>query len=175
MAKYAFSKLGLKLDTSVSTIDFKGHPIEVKKYLPMDTKLEMVTNIINNSVDDNGYYNEGRIQVYAAIEMMKYYTNLSFTEKQQEDSCKLYDLFVCNGLLSAVYGALDSSEYNLVMDILYKSIKAIYEYKNSAMGVMEALTTNYNNMDLDATAIQSKLNSAPESLALLKDIVTNLG
>jgi hypothetical protein len=66
MAKVPFSKLGAKVcDASYKTFycDTKGEKVffEVKYYLPVEEKLELISNIINQSIDDNGYYNPIRL------------------------------------------------------------------------------------------------------------------
>ena len=97
MAKLAFSKLGLKTNNEITNILVNDHAIEVKTYVPVNSKLELISNIINLAADDNGYYNEGKLKVYFTLEVIYAYTNLSFTDKQKEDPCKLYDFFVRNG------------------------------------------------------------------------------
>lgn len=174
MAKVAFSKLGFKPVNEIANIVVNDLAIEVKQYLPVNTKLELLGNVINNSVDDNGYYNEGRIRVFFVLEVVATYTNLTFTEKQQEDSCKLYDLIVGNGLWAQVWNNIPEAERDFLEDCLYKSIKSIYDYKNSILGILDVVSKDYNNMNLDASNIQEALTN-PESLDLLRDVLTKLG
>ena len=174
MAKVAFSKLGFKPVNEIANIVVNDLAIEVKQYLPVNTKLELLGNVINNSVDDNGYYNEGRIRVFFVLEVVATYTNLTFTEKQQEDSCKLYDLIVGNGLWAKVWNNIPEAERDFLEDCLYKSIKSIYDYKNSILGILDVVSKDYNNMNLDASNIQEALTN-PESLDLLRDVLTKLG
>ena len=61
MAKIPYSKLNLKINTDVSTFSFNGFEIEIKEYLPLEEKLNIITNILNNSVNDKGYYNVGQL------------------------------------------------------------------------------------------------------------------
>jgi hypothetical protein len=107
MAKVPFSKLQACIDGQVSQISYKDKNdkeiyYEVKHYLPFKDKLEMITKIVNQSVDDNGFYNPMRVKLYTALEVVYAYTNLSFTEKQKEDPFKLYDLLVSTGIFTNV-------------------------------------------------------------------------
>jgi hypothetical protein len=43
--------------------------------------MDMIAKIINQSVDDNGFYNPIRIQIFTVLETFYFYTNLSFTAK----------------------------------------------------------------------------------------------
>lgn len=174
MAKVAFSKLGFKLNNTVSEIHCNDLTIEVKNYLSVNEKLVAIGNVINNSVDDNGYYNEGKVRVYFVLEVIDAYTNLSFTEKQQEDPCKLYDLIVGNGLWTAVWDIIPEEEKEYLETCLAKTIKSIYDYKNSILGILDTVTKDYSNMQLDASNIKDAL-ADPNNLGLLRDVLTKLG
>lgn len=50
----------------------------------------------------------------------------------------------------------------------------IVAYRNSAMGIMERITTDYSNLNFDASTIQKEL-ADPNNMTLLKDILTKLG
>ena len=67
MAKVAFSKLGLKKTEEVEVIEWNEQKIEVKQYLPIEDKLDMIANIINQSADYNGYYNPARIYIFTIL------------------------------------------------------------------------------------------------------------
>jgi hypothetical protein len=42
------------------------------------------------------------------------------------------------------------------------------------MGILDIISTDYKNLDLDATEIQKKL-ADPDNLGLVKDILSKLG
>lgn len=175
MAKVSFTKLGLTKNSNVSIVEWNGQQIEVKDYLPMSEKLELVSTIINNSIDDNGYYNPMRVYINTIIEVILTYTNISVTEKQKEDIVKLYDLFVSSGLSSKIIGeTINPYEYQQIQKWIYETINSIYNYKNSVMGILDTISADYSNLDLDATTIQQKLGD-PENLELLKSVLTKLG
>ena len=174
MAKVSFSKLGLKINQDIKTIIFNNQNIEVKQYLSVNEKLELISNVINASHDDNNFANPVKISVFTTLEIMYAYTNINFTDKQKEDPTKLYDMLVSSGLVAAVVNAIPEAEYHEVLCGVSDSIDAIYTYRNSVMGILEQVSQDYSNLDLDATEIQKKL-ADPNSLGLLKDILTNLG
>ena len=60
MAKISYNKLGITKDelNKVQTVEYNDQTIEVKQYLPIAEKSELITRVLNNSVDENtGYYN----------------------------------------------------------------------------------------------------------------------
>lgn len=175
MAKVSFTKLGLTKNSDVSIVEWNGQQIEVKDYLPMSEKLDLVSTIINNSIDDNGYYNPMRVYIHTIIEVILAYTNISVTEKQKEDILKLYDLFVSSGLSGKIIGeTINPYEYQQLQKWIHETINSIYNYKNSVMGILDTISTDYSDLKLDAETIHEKI-ADPEQLGLLKDVLTKLG
>ena len=111
MAKVSFSKLNLNKNTEVSTFEWGDQNIEVKDYLPIGDKLNLISEIINDSIDKNGYYNPARVYLNTTLKMIMAYTNVSFTDKQKEDPKKLYDLVVGSGFSAKVFEEINKGEY----------------------------------------------------------------
>lgn len=175
MAKVAFSKLNLKKIDKVSVVNTNGIDIEVKQYLPINNKLILISNVINNAASqDATFKNPVKTEVFGSLEIIYNYTNLSFTEKQKKDPSKLYDLLEENGIIETVVAAIPEVEYNFIIDGIDASMDAFYQYQNSVMGILDRVSTDYSNLDMDATALQKKI-ADPENLELLKSIVSKLG
>ena len=174
MAKVSFTKLGLKKKEEIKNITINNQVIEVKQYLPISDKINIITNVIENSADDNNFANPVKVEVFANLEIMYAYTNISFTDKQKEDPTKLYDLLEENGIIAEVIAAIPENEYALLLGWIDETIEAFYTYRNSVMGIMEQISTDYSNLSLDATEIQQKL-ADPQNLELLKNVMTKLG
>lgn len=174
MAKLAFSKFGLKTNQEIKTVEFNGQTIEVKQYLPVDQKLELISNIINLSSQEENFHNPVKGQVYLTIGLIEYYTNITFTEKQKENMPKLFDMIYSSGLYRVIYNAIPSSEIENLIDNLNNQIEAIYTYRNSVMGILDIVSSDYSNLDLEASDIQQKI-ADPNNMALLKNILTKLG
>ena len=173
MAKVPFSKLNLKKIDKVQVVTINGLEIEVKQYLPVAEKLELIANVLNNSADDNNFANPVKTYVLSHLEIIYAYTNLSFTDKQKEDPAKLYDILETNGIIDSIILAIPPSEYDNLIEDITSTIDAYYKYKNSALGILEAATTDYKNVDLEASDIQKKI-ADPDNLTLLKDVITKL-
>lgn len=177
MAKIAFSKLGLtkdKLD-EFQTVEFNDQTVEVKQYLPIVEKAELISRVLNNSVDDDaGYYNNLKLDMWLALEIVYAYSNISFTEKQKSDPMKLYDLLNSNKLLNLIIGLVPESEFYYLTKVTHELATAIYTYRNSALGILDSIGRDYSNLNFDATEIQKKL-ADPENLTLLKNVVEKLG
>ena len=174
MAKIGFTKLGLKPNNEIQNIEFNEQTIEVKQYLPVEEKLDLITNVLELSHDQNNFSNPVKVQVYTTLEMIEKYTNINFTEKQKENPTKLYDLLSGNGLVEKIIEAIPQVEYDTVIKGIYDTIDSVYAYQNSILGILESITTDYSNLNLDASEIQKKL-ADPNNMELLKNIMTKLG
>ena len=174
MAKVSLTKLGLKVNQDVKNIEFNEQNIEVKQYLPINEKLELISSVINSAADENNFSNPVKENVFLTLEILYHYTNINFTDKQKEDPVKLYDLVVSSGLVNKVTDLIPEEELDEVINGVAQSVKAIYAYKNSALGILESISQDYNALNLDATEIQQKL-ADPDNMALLKQVLTKLG
>lgn len=177
MAKISYNKLGITKDelNKVQTVEYNDQTIEVKQYLPIAEKSELITRILNNSVDENtGYYNLLKLDMNLGLEIVYAYSNISFTEKQKEDPMKLYDMLNASKVLNLIIGLVPDGEFYYLNKTTHEMANNIVSYRNSAMGIMEAISADYSNLDLDATDIQKKLND-PDNMTLLKDVLTKLG
>lgn len=174
MAKVPFTKLSIKVDTAVENILFGNNTIEVKKYLPMQSKMIMIADIVNQAADENRFYNPMKLEVFLAIEIINNYTNITFTDKQKADPAKLYDQLVTSGLYNQVLDIINSDEWHFINNSLMKTVQSIYSYQNSIFGILDDMSKDYSSLSLDAADIQKKL-ADPENLDLLKNILTKMG
>ena len=174
MAKVSLTKLGLKVNQDIKNIEFNEQIIEVKQYLPINENLELISSVINSAADENNFSNPVKENVFLTLEILYHYTNINFTAKQKDDPVKLYDLVVSSGLVNKVIDLIPEEELDEVINGVAKSVKAIYTYRNSVLGILESISKDYSNLDLDATEIQQKL-ADPNNMALLKQVLTKLG
>ena len=73
MAKISYNKLGITKDelNKVQTVEYNDQTIEVKQYLPIAEKSELITRVLNNSVDENtGYYNLLKLDMNLGLWLM---------------------------------------------------------------------------------------------------------
>lgn len=175
MAKVPFSKLQASVNNSDCVLSYcnkAGEEIkyEVKTYLPFKEKLDLVSRIINQSIDSNGFYNPMRVKLYMALEVVYAYTNLSFTEKMKEDPFKLYDILVSTGIFKDIVSVICESDWKEIEENVQTTIENLYKYKNSIMGILDAISNDYSELNLDLNDIQDKIAN-PEQLAFLKEIL----
>lgn len=156
MAKtVSYANMKLKIDTSVNTFKFDETEIEVRKYLPIEDKIDLIQVALQRA-EENGIYNDLKLEMYFNLNIVYLYTNIQFTPKQREDEAKLYDAMQSNGLITQVIAAMDEDEYiNLVGEL-----EAIKEDK------MTYGTTT-------AALLRSVINDLPAAAASANEIVQN--
>lgn len=174
MAKIGFTKLSLKRKNEVKTITINNNQIEIKQYLPVNEKLDLIARVINGAHDQNNFPNPIKIEVIGTLEMIMAYTNISFTEKQKEDIPKLYDILEENGVIKDIISQIPEDEYNFIIDGINKTVDAVYTYNNSVLGILESISQDYSNLDFDIQKLQNDIAN-PENLKLVKEVLTKLG
>ncbi len=179
MAKVPFSKLQANVNGSDCKNFYcnkNGEEVyyEVKQYLPLKEKLDLVSRVINQSIDDNGFYNPMRVKMFTVLEVVYAYTNLSFTDKMKEDLFKLYDILISTGIFTDIVNSIGEKEFKTVEDDIKNTIDNIYKYKNSVMGILDTISSDYSGLSLEAADIQKKLAEG-EGVAFLQDVMSKLG
>ena len=177
MAKTTLKKLGLKKNQETKIIyinDNQELPVEVVQYLPIEEKLQLLERVVNSATQNSNFYNPGQINTLFNLEIVYTYTNIQFTEKQKEDFLSTYDLLESNGVIRAIYENIPEEEISKLINWVEGTVRAIYEYRMSAYGILDSLKDSYNELNFDLDAIKNKLQD-PDNLALLKDIIPLMG
>lgn len=170
MANVTFSKLGLKKKEEVKKIIFNDQEIEVKQYLPIQDKLNVMFNAISKTEDENRFFNPVKLECYCTLEIIYAYTNIKFTDKQLEDEGKLFDLMEENDLINLIFSAIPEDETDFIMDSCTEAAGAIYTYNNSASGIIESMARNSSNLNLEIDKLIEMVQN-PEALKFTKNLI----
>lgn len=174
MAKLAFSKLNKIKSIPDKIIPTENGDLIVKQYLPLENKIDLIETVLDFSGSDEGFFNVVKLEAYFRIEMIKAYTNITFTEKQLEDTQKLYDMIVINGIWTIVESNIPEEEKDYIWDAIIEMADAIVEYNRSIAGMLKSLSYDYSALDDEAINIQKKLKT-PEMEAVLKHFLPEAG
>lgn len=171
MVKVSLTKLN-KIK-SLDPIDIKigEETISVVQYLPLEKKLTIMQNIIEQAGNnEEGFYNIVKLTVFYTIEMLHAYTNISFTEKQLEDPQKLYDIIVLNKIWDEVKKAIPQSELTDMWENTCALAREITDYNHSALGILKMVRADYGETDFNIASIMENIKD-PETLGLMKEIL----
>ena len=173
MAKIAFSKLNKVKSLPAKTVKFNDCDIEIEQYLPLEKKVDLIIDVIEQSGNgEEGFFNLVKLEAYYRIEMIKAYTNISFTDKQMEDVTKIYDALILNDIWAFVEDNIPETERGYIWNSILALAEEITKYNNSILGVLKSIVQDYDGLNLEASDIQAKL-ADPQNLALLKSILGN--
>ena len=138
MAKVSYANLKLKVDQRVETFDFGGQSIEVKQYLPIEDKYDLIMIALQKAEED-GIYNPVKIQLYFELYVVYMYSNISFTDKQKEEPSKIYDALMSNGIIDQVIELIPDSEYQYLYTMIESLAADLQEYNARAGAAIRAL------------------------------------
>lgn len=134
--KYSEIKQPIKSDKTY--VKIKNKEIEVLQYLPISDKIDLIQIALQKS-EENGIYNEMKLDVYFNLYIIYMYTDLEFTDEEKEDEFKLYDELQSNNIIISVISALGEEEYDILIDYLEKMKKNNEKYKKSAAALLQTM------------------------------------
>lgn len=155
MSKITYTNLKLKTNDEVKTIDFNGNQIEIKQYLPIEDKIDLI-NISLQMAKENGIYNLIKLNMYFNLYIVYLYTNISFTDKQREDEYKLYNTLLSTGLIDTIRKAISENENIILENYLNRQLTCNLDYGNSFGSIMSKFI---NDLPKNAEAAQNIVNN----------------
>lgn len=171
MSKVSFTKLNLKKNTDIKTFNWNEQIIEVKQYIPIQEKLDLIQRVIELAGEgDEGFYNIVKLELYYKIETLKKYTNISFTEKQLEDVCKLYDLITVNNFWDKFLENIPKEEIEYLWNNICNIAREITTYNSSITGMLSAIGQDYALSNLNLQDLVKTIQD-PNELGMIKNII----
>ena len=174
MAKITFSKLNLKLNKDEEKIKIGENEITVRKYLPQVEKAELISFVIERSLDEKtGCFSPIRLETYFALAVVKWYTDITFTDKQIDEAAKTYDVLESNGIFKQIYAAIPQDEFDYIDNAVAETAEDIANYNHSLAGILAFASDSTNNLSeqIDKVLAQVKNKEGIELLSEIKNVV----
>ena len=168
----SYANMKLKPVTSTHKFEWNGNEIEVLDYLPIEDKYDLIMITLQKAYED-GYYNPIKIDEFFHLHLIYMYTNINFTDKQKENFLELYDMIFSSGLWAEIKNIL-GNELNIITTTTDEVVHEVYSYKNSALGILQAIVEDYEELDLDADKLKEKI-ADKDNLKTLKNVMDKLG
>lgn len=150
-----YSDLKLKTNTEIKKVDINGQKIDVLQYLPMEDKIDLI-QIALQRAEQNGVYNQMKLDMYFNLFLIELYTNLQFTDEEKENEFLLYNELQSNDVIAKIISAIDENEYDSLLDYLDIMKTSNIEYRKSINAVLTAF-----------------IQDMPKNAEIVKDIVNN--
>ena len=138
MAKITYSSLKLKTNEEIKEVNFNENKIEVKQYLPISDKIDLVDISLQEAKEGN-LYNPLKVDMYFHLNLIYLYTNINFTDKQKEDEEKLYDTLNSTGLIDAIIAEIPEKEYNYLRNMANEKVENDLKYNTTAASLIAKL------------------------------------
>ena len=174
MAKPTYAKLKLSADIAPKELEWGEQKIEIKQYLPIEKKLEFIGDVLNAAADENRFYSQAKVDMFFAIKVIETYTNLSITDKQKENPAKLYDEIKASGFYDKIVELIPVEEIDYLYDLVCDTMEQVYKYQDSAYGILDALNTDYSNLNFDIEKLAKEISNK-ENVQFLDQVLTKLG
>ena len=169
----------LSIKNEKMTITSQKYKIKVKQYLPLEEKFKIINEVAQLVIDERDFVNLLNLRVWTDLTLIRHYTDIDleeqFNSEEIEKECKeVYDLFFVNKVFDDAFNVIPASEFAQINEMIANTVHEFYKYRNSIKGILESVSADYSNLDLDATEIQKKLND-PENVGFLKEVMNKLG
>lgn len=157
MAKVTFGSLKLKKTEEVNKISIADKEIEVKTYLPIEDKYDLIQATLQQSVEGIGF-NEILIEMNFYLNVVFLYSNISFTETQKEDRYKLYDILESNGVINEIVNAIPVQEFKSLMDSFDLEKERVGIENRSSAGILNNIISKLPNKAQETSDILKNIN-----------------
>ena len=153
-----FSNLKSTKGNIFKLVAINDEQIKVKQYLPVNEKLTLITNILQQTANNEyNFINPVQLDVYTTLAIVYNYSNIEFTEEDKANPDQLYDALEQADIINAIIAEIPKSEYEFVVSGIEKTVSAYYEYQNSALGILENFSKDYSNLNLEAEDIEKEI------------------
>ena len=168
MDKIKLSAMGAPAEPAVSYVQIGDATIEITTQLPYEQVLDMIQFCIDHIINDRPFISEPMKVIVKNCALLKFYTNLDmdFLDNAVEmreiyEEYDLIDRFEVIDRVTAVINQTDSGARQLEFfnNTLDATLQSIMAYRNSAMGIVDALSD----------AAKSSTNNMQEAIDMLGD------
>lgn len=166
MAEIKYSDLKLKTDNSIKIFKWNGKDIELKNYIPIEDKYDIVMISLQKAFED-GIYNSIKLDMYFHLNLIYMYSNIVFTDAEREDESKLYDEMQSSGFIDEFLKNINAKEYKELQETVEEIGGLRMKYNSTAASVIHSLI---NDLPANAEAAQKIVeNFNPEKYQAVID------
>lgn len=132
-----YKKLELAKITDLIEMDWNGNKINITKYLPIEDKYDIVMITLQKSLE-NRIYNPIKLDMFFHLNLVYMYTNLVFTEEEQENETKLYDEMKSSGFMDKFLTYIDPVDYTEMQEDIDNIAELMMNYNSTAASVIRS-------------------------------------
>lgn len=119
------------------TITLNEKTIQVKSYLPISDKMDVVQITIQKA--DNGrYIDQLALDMFFELNLVYSYSNIEVTQEDRDDQFALYDRWTQDGTINTVISAIPDEEYNKLSEAIDETVEDLMRYRGTAAAVVNS-------------------------------------
>ena len=134
-----FDELNLVNQELKTVINVNDKEIEIKHYLPIEKKNNLIQIAIQQSTYENGFINDILFDTYMHLYIVFFYSNLEFTDEQKENALDTYDILQSNGLISEIEAGIPKEEYEELLDFAETYLEQVRKYNVSVVSIINSI------------------------------------
>ena len=150
-----YKNLGLKQKKVLKEFTWEGKKISVLKYLPIESKYDIVMITLQEAFENN-IYNPIKLDMCFHVNLVLMYTDLVFTEEEKQDLAKLYDEMKSTGFLDEFLKYINEDEYKEMQEDIEDISQLLIGYNSSTAGILAKFI---DDLPANAEAAQKILDS----------------
>ena len=180
MANVKVGELRSLVKNEIEELDFNGLKIEIKKYLPVSQKLELVLSVYNSCIDeDNGLkvVNGNSKEIALVYFITKYYVNVNLPK----DIFEAYDILIESGLYNTIENVIYDEVIrieNMLDEVIayedekyYQENQFVYVVKNLLQELINKVPSLDEAKEFVEMAEKEIKNLDPSKLKFIQDFI----
>lgn len=132
--------------------DFAGATVAMRREAPYAETMETIQWAVNQIVDDRPFVSAPLQKIITDLAIIRLYTNIEIEDfGSSEELYRIYDVLTSTEVIFTVKEYITPSQREFIIDGVADTVKNIISYRNSAAGLIEALTAQ---SDLQSAELQ---------------------
>lgn len=144
--KIKLNTLGVIEEDPIEYMNIGETVVMVHKYIPYEKMLDMIQWCIDYIINDRPFISAPLKRIIKDFAVLNFYTNFDFnflTEyHEMADIYAEYDLVYRFGVMAKVKEFIDPDQMDFFENTLDETLESIMKYRNSAVGIVDALAEN---------------------------------
>lgn len=164
--KIRLSALGAIEEVAPQYVQIGETVVTVKRYIPFEEMLDMIQWCIDYIINDRPFISAPLKRIIKDFAILNFFTNIDFnflTEyHEMSDIYEEYDFVIRFGVMEKVKQFIDAEYLNFFEKTLDETLESITVYRNSAVGVVDALSASAKESTSNIEAAMGVLNNDEE-------------
>lgn len=140
------ANLGPIKESPIEYVQIGDAVLQVKKYIPYEEMLDMIQWCIDYIINDRPFISAPLKKIIKDLAVLNFFTNVdtSFLTEyyDMKDIYEEYDLVYRHNVMDQIIPKIDEGQMKFFNETLDATLESIMAYRNSAVGIVDALAEN---------------------------------